>query len=108
MCAQHPRNPEISAPLLHTQGCVRRAFTGPERPLLAPSFLPLIPVCAAGPSAGTQQSSAPGSPAAGADAEPPEERFAFALSDGRVGVLAVRGRKARASARRFRGVARPA
>ncbi|KAK9845313.1 hypothetical protein WJX81_003317 [Elliptochloris bilobata] len=28
-----------------------------------------------------------------ADLEPPEERFAFALSDGRVGVLAVRGRK---------------
>lgn len=35
---------------------------------------------------------APGTPR-DADQEPPEERFAFALSDGRVGVLAVRGRK---------------
>lgn len=32
--------------------------------------------------------------AAAAELEPPEERFAFALSDGRVGVLAVRGHKA--------------
>ena len=34
----------------------------------------------------------------GAEAEePPEERLAFALSDSRVGVLAVKGRKARSS-----------
>ncbi len=33
--------------------------------------------------------------AAAAELEPPEERFAFALSDGRVGVLAVRGHKVR-------------
>jgi len=94
----------MSARLLCAQSHVRRASTELGRQSLLPSII----VCAAGPSAGTPRSSAPGSPAAGADAEPPEERFAFALSDRRVGVLAVRGRKARASARRFCGVARPA
>ena len=47
-----------------------------------------------GASGGTPGVDAPGE-AAAAELEPPEERFAFALSDGRVGVLAVRGHKAR-------------